>query len=144
MIRKHFKAFPIHKFWNHVFQSSELWPYFDQPFFLTNQTRGGGIRSSPWTNSSAAFRRIMSSHSKFLNIIFETFPLNPWDQFLEFDVQANKSTSILWRNIKNAQFLFQPTSTLCTSKEQIFHVECKLTKKMYRLLHKKIFFFFFD
>ena len=41
---------------------------------------------------------------------------------------------------KMAYFEFQPKSTLFTSKEHIFHIEFKFTKKKYGLLDEKIKF----
>ena len=56
----------------------------------------------PWGYSSAAFRGIMPGQSKFLNVIFETFLMNPCSQFLKLFPKALEISS--WSQLVHLNF----------------------------------------
>ena len=63
------------------------------------------VQHLPCSNYSVASRYVMSGQSKFLNIIFENFCLNLWDQFLELfgkilkNLMSKQASQLqLWEN----------------------------------------------
>ena len=63
--------------------------------------QGGMHPHPPLSDSSASSRRILPGQSKFLNIIFKTFLLDPWNKFLElFGILKN----LMLKGVTEPQF----------------------------------------